>query len=248
MVKSKKGEGSKFSIVIPFERSDFAAAQEEYETSPAALVAARESSLPKLDLNPSSVILSSHDIQQELTKQAGRDNSDTKEIMAPKSLSSKSIASKFKALCVDDVPSNRKLLSLILSKRGISALTAEDGLECLDIVKERGIDHFDVIFMDNTMPKMNGITCTRMLRTMNFRHYIIALTGNSLDDELEEFSNAGADIVLTKPFKLPLLDTLIDFFDQQGFNSAFISGQSVFIDDEKFILCPKKKVAGQKCR
>lgn len=103
MVKSKKGEGSKFSIVIPFERSDFAAAQEEYETSPAALVAARESSLPKLDLNPSSVILSSHDIQQELTKQAGRDNSDTKEIMAPKSLSSKSIASKFKVLCVDGI-------------------------------------------------------------------------------------------------------------------------------------------------
>lgn len=65
-----------------------------------------------------------------------------------------------------------------------------------------------------------------MLRTMNFRHYIIALTGNSLDDELEEFSNAGADIVLTKPFKLPLLDTLIDFFDQQGFNSAV---RNVFI-------------------
>ena len=59
-----------------------------------------------------------------------------------------------------------------------------------------------------------------MLRTMNFRHYIIALTGNSLDDELEEFSNAGADIVLTKPLKMPLLDTLIDFFDSQGFNSA----------------------------
>jgi AmiR/NasT family two-component response regulator len=59
-----------------------------------------------------------------------------------------------------------------------------------------------------------------MLRTMNFRHYIIALTGNSLDDELEEFSIAGADIVLTKPLKMALLDTLLDFFGQQGFNSA----------------------------
>jgi CheY-like chemotaxis protein len=56
--------------------------------------------------------------------------------------------------CFIDVLSNRKLLSLILSKRGISALTAEDGLECLDQVKELGIDYFDVIFMDNTMPKM----------------------------------------------------------------------------------------------
>jgi hypothetical protein len=54
---------------------------------------------------------------------------------------------------------------------------------------------------------------------MGFIHYIIGLTGNTYDDELAAFSNAGADLILLKPLKLNLLDTLLAYFNENGFRS-----------------------------
>ena len=102
LVNSKEGEGSKFSLVIPFERSDSEAAMEEYEASPAALVATFESSLQKVCPQASSDVLSGLDIQQESTEQADHNKSGAKEVMVPES-PSKSITSKFKVLCVDGI-------------------------------------------------------------------------------------------------------------------------------------------------
>lgn len=55
-----------------------------------------------------------------------------------------------------DVSSNRKLLTLLLKKKGLEPKMAEDGLQALDIVKAQKMDFFDCIFMDNTMPRMVG--------------------------------------------------------------------------------------------
>ncbi len=62
-------------------------------------------------------------------------------------------------LCTLDVLSNRKLLGMLLAKKGIqSIIQAEDGLVATKLVetslKPESTITYDIIFMDNTMPNM----------------------------------------------------------------------------------------------
>ena len=52
-----------------------------------------------------------------------------------------------------DVLSNRKLLGMLLKRKGIRSEVVVDGLEAIAIVKSKPHD-FDLIFMDNTMPNL----------------------------------------------------------------------------------------------
>ena len=56
-------------------------------------------------------------------------------------------------ICVD-VLSNRKLLSLLLGKRKVLTEMAEDGADVLAMAKDGRLGRFNLIFMDNQMPKM----------------------------------------------------------------------------------------------
>lgn len=126
----------------------------------------------------------------------------------------------YNVLIVDDVTSNRKLLALLLNKRGIHSITfAEDGNVGVDMVRDKGIDAFDLIFMDNTMPKMSGIDATQFIRKMGHDNLIIGVTGNSMEEELMDFLCAGADLVITKPLKPNVLDILLDFVSTFGCRS-----------------------------
>ncbi|RYY72954.1 response regulator [archaeon] len=51
-----------------------------------------------------------------------------------------------------DVLSNRKMLEMILRKKGYVCDQCSDGNEAVNLVKVKGPDHFDVIFMDSVMP------------------------------------------------------------------------------------------------
>mmetsp|Transcript_26566 Transcript_26566/g.44412 ORF Transcript_26566/g.44412 Transcript_26566/m.44412 type:complete len:1010 (+) Transcript_26566:77-3106(+) len=121
-------------------------------------------------------------------------------------------AHAIKTLVVDDVLMNRKLLGMLLSNLGVKCADfAEDGKVALEKVQALGqnaTETYDIIFMDNTMPVMTGIECTRTLRAWGYKKTIIALTGNTLDEELIEFARAGADLVLTKPFKVDTLKVI----------------------------------------
>ena len=79
-------------------------------------------------------------------------------------------------LLLVDVLSNRKLLNLTLSKRGIDCVLACDGLECVAAVKAN-INHFHVIFMDNIMPNMTGVQASVKLRELGYENIILGLTG-----------------------------------------------------------------------
>ena len=54
-----------------------------------------------------------------------------------------------------DVLSNRKLLALLLAKKGINFIDfAEDGEQAISEVLMKGVGYYDIIFLDNTMPIM----------------------------------------------------------------------------------------------
>ncbi len=106
-----------------------------------------------------------------------------------------------RALIVDDVRLNRKVLRLMLQKDGWTTTEAGSGHDALAILSNDC--SYDVIFMDISMPGMDGIECTRRLRSLPmYKHIpIIAVTAHALAGDRERFLKAGMDGYVVKPVK-----------------------------------------------
>ena len=101
-----------------------------------------------------------------------------------------------KVLVVDDAMFMRKVLSKKLSKLGHIVFEARDGEEAvLKSMKEKP----DVVFMDIMMPKMDGITATKLIKK-NIRSKVIMCTSINHKSHLFEALKAGASDYLIKPF------------------------------------------------
>lgn len=101
-------------------------------------------------------------------------------------------------LVVEDNATNRIVLEELLRTLGHRVTLAVDGAEG---VKRARAHRHDVILMDISMPVLDGIAATRLIREMGkSRHCrIIAVTAHTLPDELARFRAAGMDGCLTKP-------------------------------------------------
>ena len=106
-----------------------------------------------------------------------------------------------RVLCVDDQPSNLRLLEVFLADAGVTALLANSGEEALEILTEQQVD---LVFMDVQMPGMDGRQTTSELRLREeiagFDPVpIIALTAHALDSERRQLLQCGMNDYLTKP-------------------------------------------------
>ncbi len=106
--------------------------------------------------------------------------------------------SRGRILVVEDNPINQMVATGLLEALGYDAETAEDGLVALDAVRRGG---FDAVLMDVQMPRMDGYTATRTLRSeeTGTRLPIIAMTAAAVEGEWERCQAAGMDDFLTKP-------------------------------------------------
>ena len=107
-----------------------------------------------------------------------------------------------RVLVVDDVLSNRMMTGRVLERFGFEVDYAEDGQIAVDKCQDRS---YALIMMDNMMPVMTGKEATEVLRKQNYRGLVVGLTGNVLDEDLEEFRESGCDEVITKPLDVPEL-------------------------------------------
>lgn len=143
-----------------------------------------------------------------------------------------------KLLVVDDNRMNRSVLTILLEKLGYHVLTADNGLNAIDLLKE---NEFDVVLMDIQMPEMNGYEATMAIRNMeeSFRNIpIIALTANALHEAKDDAMNAGMNDVITKPFVVSTLSETIKKYlchelDDEK-KEDLISGQIEIFDEESF--------------
>lgn len=124
------------------------------------------------------------------------------EIVDTASFVKKEIANKA-ILIVEDNQINREIVKAILFKEQAIIEIAHDGLEAIERYKQRT---FDLILMDMSMPNMDGVTATRILRKeYNCTVPIIALTANAFEQDKEDCIKAGMNDFLTKPIKQELL-------------------------------------------
>lgn len=108
---------------------------------------------------------------------------------------------KLVALVVDDSPSQRKMLTLLLKKWSFEVLEAGDGTEALEICRER---HIDFVLSDWMMPEMSGPELCKEIRGLKLENYtyFILVTSKRGKDEVAEGLDAGADDFLSKPLDM----------------------------------------------
>ncbi len=118
---------------------------------------------------------------------------------------------KGKILLAEDHSDNRRLISRLLTKLGLTVYVAADGFEALKLYKE----HLpEVILMDIQMPKMDGLQAYGALREVGCDKPIIALTANAMPNEVDEYFSLGFDGYIEKPIDRQLLiSTIATFFN-----------------------------------
>ena len=111
-------------------------------------------------------------------------------------------------LIVDDIPENRMLLEVILSKLGYTPIQCSGGREAVAMCRQ---ETYDLILMDIQMSKMDGLEAARQIRddSLNAAVPIIAMTASDRkDDEMTAF-DCGCDDYMTKPINRRLLEQKI---------------------------------------
>ncbi|MEW5733522.1 MAG: ATP-binding protein [Thermodesulfobacteriota bacterium] len=104
-------------------------------------------------------------------------------------------------LLAEDGPDNRRLLSLLLRREGLSVEFAENGREAMEkaLEGEQVGKPFDVILMDMLMPELDGYEATRLLRERGYRRPIVALTAHATVLDKNRCIQAGCDDYIAKP-------------------------------------------------
>jgi len=109
-----------------------------------------------------------------------------------------------KVLIVDDEPNILMLMEQALEKleeeQGVELLTAKNGNEALEIIKE---EKPDLVFLDVMMPKMSGLElCNTLKNELGMQDiYIIMLTAKGQEFDKQSGMAVGADMYMTKPFR-----------------------------------------------
>ncbi|HUJ57843.1 MAG TPA: response regulator [Kofleriaceae bacterium] len=108
-------------------------------------------------------------------------------------------------LVADDDAWILRMVATVLEKRGYSVETAVDGEEALDRALARVPD---LLITDVMMPKMDGWSLVRQLRSRNELAMlpVIFLTALSSEDDRIRGFRLGADDYVTKPFRFEELD------------------------------------------
>lgn len=106
-----------------------------------------------------------------------------------------------KILIVDDNNLNLKVASKLLEKQGANNITCvNSGFDCLDRISMG--EKYDLIFMDDMMPKMSGKETFLKLKAIpGFITPVVALTANAISGSKEEYLKVGFSDYLAKPIE-----------------------------------------------
>jgi DNA-binding response OmpR family regulator len=102
-------------------------------------------------------------------------------------------------LAVDDEANVTRLIQVILGRSGYRVTTAADGVQALECIRQ---DRPDAMFLDVTMPHMDGIELLRRLKAdaETAAIPVAMLTAKSQDADIMEGHRSGAQLYLPKPF------------------------------------------------
>lgn len=104
-----------------------------------------------------------------------------------------------KILCVDDEPAILELIQYNLESNGYEVATATDGQIALDKLAQ---GKFDLILLDQMLPKVDGLTVLKKMRSNANLTPVIFLTAVDTEESKIAGLISGADDYVTKPFSV----------------------------------------------
>ena len=119
-------------------------------------------------------------------------------------------------LVVDDDDTNRLVVRLLMEQRGHEIIEASSGQIALDTLL---VEAVDLVFMDLSMPVMDGFETVRRFRlsTKNARQIpIIALTAHTTQEDRRRCFEAGMNGLIAKPLNVTSVDTVMALVREQG--------------------------------
>jgi len=126
-----------------------------------------------------------------------------------------------KTLIAEDNVINQKLIEKTLHNLGLEVDIANNGEEAVEKFKQNS---YDIVFMDISMPVMDGIDATHEIlayeKEKGLKHTpVIALTANALPGDREAFLSEGLDEYISKPLKkediVKVLKIFLNYQDEE---------------------------------
>jgi PAS domain S-box-containing protein len=104
-------------------------------------------------------------------------------------------------LLVEDNPVNQMYARLLFKRLGYIIEMAENGFDAVQVTENKP---YDLILMDVQMPKMDGLTATKLIRShpLNSQTQIVAMTADAMPEDRQACFDAGMDDYISKPFIL----------------------------------------------
>ena len=119
-----------------------------------------------------------------------------------------------RVLLVEDNELNREIATAILEETGMTIDTAVDGIEAVNIINEAPEDRYDLILMDIQMPRMDGYTATREIRTLPSNRKanipIVAMTANAFEEDRRKAFETGMNGHIVKPLDIKAIAKTLD--------------------------------------
>lgn len=115
---------------------------------------------------------------------------------------------KKRLLIVDDNKLNLKVAIRLLSHYNFEIDELTSGIDCIEKIKSGA--HYDLLLLDDMMPKMSGVQTLQKLKELpNYNIPTVALTANALSGMREQYIAKGFDDYLAKPIEKEELDKIL---------------------------------------
>ena len=111
-------------------------------------------------------------------------------------------------LVVDDEDEVRSLAQRSLVRAGYTVLTAVDGVEAIDLYRERGKE-IGAVILDLMMPRMGGAQCLNELLKVDPTVKVVIASGHSSEEGAEEYLESGARGFVEKPYESKILLNIV---------------------------------------
>ena len=117
-------------------------------------------------------------------------------------------------LLVEDNELNREIAIALLEETGMKIDSVNDGDEAVARMNEVDSDTYDLILMDVQMPRMDGYTATREIRTLKDNKKanipIVAMTANAFEEDKQKAFEAGMNGHIIKPISIEAIAKVLD--------------------------------------
>ncbi len=136
-------------------------------------------------------------------------------------------------LLVEDNIINQDIIIGLLEKSGINIDIASNGKEAIDRFNRKD---YELILMDLQMPVMGGIEATKIIRKINTKIPIIALTANAMKEDVEQTKLVGMNEHLNKPIDIEkLYGTLLKYISRKVYTNSVDLEEKQEIEIPSFI-------------